>query len=56
MLDQDRLFLSKYIMDPGIDNSFDSYEDLDYDFGKDINPDPDTIEMNELDGDLWIDY
>jgi DNA-binding NtrC family response regulator len=39
-----------------IENNFDSYEDLDYDLGMDINPAPDTIEMDELDGDLWIDY
>ena len=55
MLERDRLFLSKYAIDPEIENSFDSYEDLDYDFGKDIDSDPDTSEMDELDGDLWCD-
>jgi len=56
MLERDRLFLSKYAIDPEIDNNFDSYEDLDYDFGKDIIPDPDMIERDELDGDLWSEY
>ena len=55
MLERDRLFLSKYAIDPEIENNFDSYEDLEYDFGKGINPDSDTIEMDELDGDLWCD-
>ena len=56
MLERDRLFLSKYAIDPEIENNFDSYEDLDYDLGMDINADSDTIEMDELGGDLWIDY
>ena len=55
MLNRDRLLLSDYTMDPEFDNNFDSYEDLDYDFGKDIDPDPDAIEMDELDGELWLD-
>jgi len=45
-----RLFLSKYAIDPEIENNFDSYEDLDYDLGMDLNADSHTIEMDELDG------
>ena len=33
-------------VDPEIEISFDSYEDMEYDFGKDINPDPNTIETD----------
>ena len=43
-------------MDPEIENNFDSYEDLDYDLGMDLNPDSDTIEIDEFDGYFWIDY
>ena len=59
MLERDRLYLSKYAIDPEIDNSFDSDEILDYDFKMDkmdVNPDPGTIELDELDEDLWGKY
>ena len=56
MLERDRLYLSKYAIDPEIDNSFDSDEILDYDFRMDVNPDPNTIELDELDEDLWGEY
>jgi len=53
MLDRARFVLSDYIMGPEFDNNFDSYEDLDYDFGMGISSDPETIEPDE---DFWIDY
>jgi len=56
MLERDRLYVSKYAIDPEINNNFGSYEVFDYDFGMDINPDSDVIEMDELDEDLWGEY
>ena len=44
-MEKDKVYLSKYVIDPEINNSFDSDEDLEYDFEKGINHDPDTIEM-----------
>lgn len=55
-MEKDRVFLSKYAIDLEINNSFDSDEDLEYDFEKSIKPEPDTIEMDEMDWDMWGDY
>jgi hypothetical protein len=55
MLERDRLYLSKYTIDPEIDIKFDSYEIPDFDFGTDIDPDLDDIELDSVDEDLWGD-
>ena len=53
MLEQDRLYLSKYAIDPEIDINFDSYEIPDFHFGRDIDTDLDNIEIDGIDEDLW---
>ncbi len=55
MLEQDRLYLSKYAIDPEIDIHFDSYDIPDLQFGRDIDIDPDLddIEIDGMDEDLW---
>lgn len=55
MLERDRLYLSKYTIDPEIDFNFDSYEISDIHFGADIDPDLDNIEIDGMDEDLWDD-
>ena len=55
MLERDRLYLSKYAIDPEIDFIFDSYEISDFHFGTDIDPDLDNIEIDGMDEDLWDD-
>ena len=45
-MEKDRVYLSKYAIDLEINNSFDSDEDLEYDFEKAIDHDPNTIEMD----------
>ena len=53
MLERDRFYLSKYAIDPEINNNFDSYEIPDFHFERDIDPDPDNIEIDGIDEDLW---
>ena len=56
MLEQDRLYLSKYAIDPEININFDTYGIPDYDFGTDLDPDLDNIEIDGMDEDLWGEY
>lgn len=55
MLERDRLYLSKYAIDPEIETSFDSYEIPDFHFEMDMDPDLDNIELDGIDEDLWSD-
>jgi hypothetical protein len=53
MLERDRLYLSKYAIDPEIDINIDSYEIPDFHFGTDLDPELDNIEIDGMDEDLW---
>ena len=55
MLERDRLYLSKYAIDPENDINFDSYEIPDFHFETDIDFDLDNIELDGIDEDLWSD-
>ena len=55
MLERDRLYLSKYAIDPEININFDSYEIPDFHFGTDLDPELDNIEIDGMDEDLWSD-
>ena len=48
----DRLFLSKFAIDPEMDSDFDSYCIPEFDFGQYIDPDLDSIEIDGIDEDL----
>ena len=54
MLERDRLYLSKYAIDPEIDINFDAYEIPDIHFGTDIDPDLDNIEIEWPDRPLFF--
>ena len=55
MREVDRLFLSKFAIDPNMDSEFDSYDLPDFDLGPDIDPDLDHIEIDMMDEDTWDD-
>ena len=52
MLNGDRLYFSKFAVDPDIDMRFDGYDMLEFDFETDVDPDLDNIEINGMDDDL----
>jgi hypothetical protein len=56
MLEGDRRYLSKYAIDPELDSDIDGYEVPDFEFGSDMDPDLDHIDIDEPDEDLWGDY
>ena len=55
MFEQDRIYLSRYAIDPEIDINFDSYEIPDFPFEIDLDPDLDNVELDRMDEDLWSD-
>ena len=55
MLEQDRLYLSKYAIDPEIDN-FESYEMPEFDFATTLHPDAENSDIDGMDEDLWGEY
>jgi hypothetical protein len=56
MQEGDRLFLSKFAIDPEMESEFDTYGMSDLDFGPDIDPDVDDIKIDWIDEDSWGDY
>jgi hypothetical protein len=52
----DRLFLSKFAIDPKMESDFDGYDIPDFDFGPDLDPNLDNIEIDWIDEDSWGDY
>ncbi len=56
MQEKDLKFLARFAIDPESDSGFDGYDELDYDLEYNINPDADTISMDELDEDFLTDY
>ena len=56
MQKEDRLFLSKFAMDPEMDGDLDSYDIPDFYFGSDIDPNLNNIEIDWIDEDSWGDY
>ena len=55
MLEQDRLYLSKFAIDPEADN-FESYEIPEFDFTTTLDPDEDNGDIDGMDEDLWGEY
>ena len=56
MQEGDRLFLSKFAIDPKVESDFDGYDIPDFDFGPDLDPDLDNIEIDWIDEDSWGEY
>jgi hypothetical protein len=56
MLERDRQYLSKYAIDPIIEEEFESFELPDFGSKVDNDPDLDDIDLDEMDDDLWSDF
>jgi len=56
MQERDLKFLARFAIDPEADSGFDSYDELDYGLENNIDPDTDTISMDELDEDFLTGY
>jgi hypothetical protein len=56
MLERDRQSLSKYAIDPEIEEQFEGFELPDFGSKVDIDPDLDDIGLDEMDDDLWGDH
>jgi hypothetical protein len=56
MQEGDRLFLSKFAIDPDLESDLDGYDIPDVDYGPDIDPNLDHIDSDWIDEDSWGDY
>jgi hypothetical protein len=56
MQERDRLFLSKFSIDPEMEGDLDTYDIKDFKLGLDIYTDLDDIEIDLIDEDSWGDY
>jgi hypothetical protein len=56
MHDGDRSFFLKFAIDPEMNDDLDGYDLTKFDFGQDIDPHLENIEIDCIDEDSWGEY